>query len=287
MKKIAPNSECWCGSGRKYKLCHLKQDNIVKKLVKKGYKAPPREIFKSKKDIEGIKKSGEITKYLLDNVEQFIKDGTKTIDIDKWIDATTREMGGIPAPLNYHGFPKSVCTSVNGCVCHGIPGEETLKNGDIINVDVTTILDGYFADASRMYFVGEVSENAKRLSDKTKEMLYAGIKAVKPYEPVNVIGDIIEKMAKENGYSVVRALTGHGVGFEFHEEPAIYHFKDKTKGMIMVPGMVFTIEPMINEGKFHVDTLSDDWTVVTRDGKLSAQWEHTIAVTKTGCEILT
>ncbi len=287
MKKISPNEKCWCGSDKKYKVCHFNSDITVRNLSKKGYQIPPRGIIKTQADIDKIKKAGEITSYLLDNVVEFIEDGVNTIEIDKWVEAKTREMGGIPAPLNYHGFPKSVCTSVNDCVCHGIPGNDVLRNGDIVNIDVTTILDGYFADSNRMYYVGDVSENAKRLCEKTKDMMWAGINAVKPFEPVNVIGEAIEAMAIENGYSVVRALTGHGVGFEFHEEPAIYHFKDREKGMIMVPGMVFTIEPMINEGRYQVNTLDDGWTVMTKDGKLSAQWEHTIAVTKTGFEILT
>jgi methionyl aminopeptidase len=197
--------------------------------------------------------------------------------------------GAIPAPLNYEKFPKSVCTSINEVVCHGIPNPLTiLKEGDIINVDVSTILDGYYSDASRMFCIGEISPEKKRLVEVTKECLHIGIEAAKPYTQVGNIGFAIEQHAKKNGYSVVRELTGHGVGLAFHEEPQVLHFGKANTGMLLVPGMVFTIEPMINMGKAAVDfNERDGWTVTTRDKKPSAQWEHTFLMTETGLEILT
>jgi methionyl aminopeptidase len=197
--------------------------------------------------------------------------------------------GAIPAPLNYEKFPKSVCTSINEVVCHGIPNPLTiLKEGDIINVDVSTILDGYYSDASRMFCIGEISPEKKRLVEVTKECLHIGMEAAKPYTQVGNIGFAIEQHAKKNGYSVVRELTGHGVGLAFHEEPQVLHFGKANTGMLLVPGMVFTIEPMINMGKAAVDfNERDGWTVTTRDKKPSAQWEHTFLMTDTGLEILT
>jgi methionyl aminopeptidase len=195
--------------------------------------------------------------------------------------------GGIPAPLNYKGYPKSVCTSLNNVICHGIPDETVLKKGDIINVDVTTILDGYYSDSSRMYKIGEISGEADRLVECAKTCLELGIKAVKPYESISNIGRAIEPYAKSLGYTVVREFGGHGVGMIFHEEPFIGHYAAENDEMLMLPGMVFTIEPMINQGKRNCRILSNDWTAVTIDRSLSAQWEHTIAVTEQGSEILT
>ena len=223
----------------------------------------------------------------MDEVGEFIKEGITTEDINRLVHKMTIDGGGIPAPLNYEGFPKSVCTSLNNVVCHGIPDKTVLKSGDILNVDITTILNGYYSDMSRMYMIGEVSEEAKRLVRVTEECMYAGIEAVKPYMPVSEIGRVINEITDREGYSIIRALSGHGVGLEFHNEPVINHYRTDNKTMIMVPGMVFTVEPMINQGSFECEILDDDWTVVTKDGKLSAQWEHTVLVTETGVEIIT
>ena len=223
----------------------------------------------------------------MDAVDEFVKEGVTTEQINELVHKMTIEAGAIPAPLNYEGFLKSVCTSINDVICHGIPDNTVLKNGDILNVDVTTILNGYYSDMSRMYMIGEVSDEAKRLVEVTKECMYEGIKAVKPYMPVSEIGRVINDIADREGYSVVRALSGHGVGLEFHNEPVVEHFRTNRKTMIMVPGMMFTVEPMINQGDFECEVLDDDWTVITSDGKLSAQWEHTVLVTETGVEIIT
>ncbi len=259
----------------------------LEKYRLQGYIIPHVSLIKSPEQIAGIKKSGKITSQILDMLEKEVQPGMTTADIDKLVYDYTIAHGAIPAPLNYNGYPKSVCTSINDVVCHGIPSERTvLKSGDIVNIDVSTILDGYFSDASRMYMVGNVSEEAKRLVEVTKECLELGTKQVKPFGSTNDIGKAIEPFANQKGYTVVRDLGGHGVGLKFHEEPHIDHFEKQGKGFLMVPGMVFTIEPMINEGNYSVKLARDRWTVTTRDGSLSAQWEYTIAVTETGYEIL-
>ena len=226
---------------------------------------------------------------VLDLVAQEIKEGMSTAAIDKLVYEYTKDHGAIPAPLNYESFPKSVCTSINEVVCHGIPSEkEILRDGDIINVDVSTILDGYYSDASRMFMIGNVSPEKRRLVEVTKECLQIGMEAAKPFGYVGDIGHAIQKHAEKNGYSVVRDLCGHGVGLEFHEEPEVCHFGRKGTGMVLVPGMVFTIEPMINMGRYQVYIdADDDWTVLTDDGLPSAQWEHTFVMTDSGLEILT
>ena len=256
---------------------------------KNGYPVPPRKLIKTPEQIEGIRRSGIVNTGVLDLIEKEIRAGMSTEDIDKLVYEYTVSHGAIPAPLNYEKFPKSVCTSINEVVCHGIPNPLTiLKEGDIINVDVSTILDGYYSDASRMFCIGEISPEKKRLVEVTKECLHIGMEAAKPYTQVGNIGFAIEQHAKKNGYSVVRELTGHGVGLAFHEEPQVLHFGKANTGMLLVPGMVFTIEPMINMGKAAVDfNERDGWTVTTRDKKPSAQWEHTFLMTGTGLEILT
>lgn len=255
----------------------------------RGFEVPSRKLIKTPEQIEGIRRSGLVNTGVLDLVEREIKAGMSTEDIDKLVYDYTTAHGAIPAPLNYEGFPKSVCTSINEVVCHGIPNPRTiLKEGDIINVDVSTILDGYYSDASRMFCIGEVSPEKKRLVDVTKECLEIGMAAAKPYGFVGDIGAAVEKHAKANGYSVVRDLSGHGVGLAFHEEPQVDHFGKPGTGMLLVPGMVFTIEPMINMGKYPVNfSRIDGWTVTTRDGLPSAQWEHTFLMTEDGLEILT
>ncbi len=226
---------------------------------------------------------------VLDYVSERIHAGMATEEINTLVHTFTLEHGGIPAPLNYEGFPKSVCTSVNEVVCHGIPSEdEILEEGDIVNVDVTTILDGYYADASRMFVIGNTSSEKQKLVNVAKECLEIGIAVCKPYCFVGDIGNAIAKHAHRNGFTVVRDLCGHGVGLEFHEEPDILHYGKKGSGMLLVPGMVFTIEPMINMGEWQVFVDEEDgWTVVTEDEQPSAQWEHTLVMTETGVEILT
>lgn len=227
--------------------------------------------------------------WVLDLIQKEIKEGMSTAVIDKLVYDYTVGHGAIPAPLNYEGFPKSVCTSINEVVCHGIPSEkEILRDGDIINVDVSTILDGYYSDASRMFMIGNVSPKKQKLVQVAKECLEIGIKAAKPFGFVGDIGNAIQKHAEKNGFSVVRDLCGHGVGLEFHEEPEVCHFGRKGTGMLLVPGMVFTIEPMINMGTWKVFIDEEDgWTVITEDELPSAQWEHTFLMTETGLEILT
>ncbi len=250
---------------------------------------PPKGIkIKSAEDIKGLKKCGILTREILDMVGSEIKAGISTEEINSWVHEYTVKNGAIPAPLNYNGFPKSVCTSINDVICHGIPNEsEILKNGDIINVDVTCILDGYYADASRMYLIGEADRNAEKLVRVAKECLDLGIQQVKPYNDFGMIGQVIEKHAVENGFSVVRDYGGHGIGKKFHEEPHVHHYNAGFRGIPMFPGMVFTIEPMINAGRYESKLLRDNWTAVTADGSLSAQWEHTLCVTDDGCEIIT
>lgn len=247
------------------------------------------EWIKRPSQIEGIRKAGEINTGVLDEVGKLIHEGMSTQDIDDIVSKYTAEHGGICAPLNYEGFPKSVCTSINGEVCHGIPARHRkLRNGDIINVDCTTILDGYYADASRMFMIGNVSEERRRLVEETKKCLEIGIQAAQPWAHVGDIGYAIAKYAHSKGYSVVRELGGHGVGIDFHEDPFVAHVGSKGKGMVLVPGMIITIEPMINAGKATVEIDPyNNWTIYTRDGSDSAQWEHTILITEDGNEILT
>lgn len=283
---LTRNDECWCGSGKKYKKCHLEFDKNLNKYEKLGYEIPEKRLLLNEIDIEGLRKSSKITKGILDEVGGMIKPGVTTEEINEFVHNYTLDHGAIPATLDYHGFPKSCCTSINEVICHGIPENRALVEGDIINIDITSILDGYFADASRMYFVGEVSDKARDLVKTAKECLEIGLDQVIPYGSISDIGLAIEAHATSKGYSVVRDFGGHGIGKNFHEEPHVSHFDTGLKGMLIVPGMVFTIEPMINEGTFKLNILEDDWTAVTKDGKLSAQWEHTIVVTEDGYEIL-
>lgn len=285
---IGRNSRCWCGSGKKYKQCHERFDEKYNRLAREGKTMPDRSLIKNEMDIAAIRKSALINTGVLDHVSQHIRAGMTTEEIDQLVYDYTVSHGAIPAPLNYHGYPKSCCTSVNEVVCHGIPSKaDVLKDGDIVNVDVSTILDGYFSDASRMFMIGEVSEDAKRLVDVTKECLGIGIAAVKPWGHLGDIGAAIQAHAQKNGYSVVVDFAGHGIGKEFHEDPIVSHVGQQGKGMVLTPGMVFTIEPMINEGTYHIRIdKKDGWTARTKDGKLSAQWEHQILVTETGIEIL-
>ncbi len=287
--KLGRNDLCWCGSHKKYKSCHLAFDEKLEAMKKEGILVPPHKIIKTPEQIEGIREAGKLNTAVLDLVAGCIKEGMSTEEIDILVHDYTIKHGGIPAPLHYKGFPKSVCTSINDEVCHGIPDKNrVLKNGDIVNVDVTTILNGYYADASRMFCIGEVSEEAKKLVEVTKQCLDAGLEAVKAWGYLGDVWYAVNSLAKENGYAVVEEIGGHGVGLGFHEEPYVCHVGRKNTGMVLVPGMVFTIEPMINAGKREVYQDADNgWTIYTQDGTLSAQWEYTVAITEDGVEILT
>ena len=263
-------------------------DKKILYLQNKGHLVPSRKLIKTEEQIEGIRRSGVVNSGILDLVGKEIKAGMSTAAIDKLVYDYTVDHGAIPAPLNFEGFPKSVCTSINEVVCHGIPSEkEILKEGDIINVDVSTILDGYYSDASRMFMIGRVAPEKEKLVRVAKECLEIGMKAAKPFGFVGDIGHAIQKHAEKNGFSVVRDLCGHGVGLEFHEEPEVTHFGRKGTGMLLVSGMVFTIEPMINMGTYRVYIAEEDgWTVITDDELPSAQWEHTFVMRENGLEIL-
>lgn len=252
-------------------------------------------IIKTSEEIEKMRFAGQQAADVLTMIEPFIQVGITTNELNQRChDFIVNEQGGIPAPLNYHGFPKSICTSLNYVVCHGIPNDKALKDGDIINVDITVIKDGYHGDTSKMFMVGKTSILAARLSRIAQECLYIGINMVKPGERFCNIGAAIQKHAENHNYSVVREYCGHGIGAVFHEEPQVLHYGQKYKGNpeknledVLKIGQCFTIEPMINAGKRACKVLKDEWTVITKDKKLSAQWEHTLLVTETGVEILT
>ena len=244
--------------------------------------------IKTAKEIEKMRTAGRLAADVLDMITPQVRAGVTTEKLDEIChDYIVNTQHAIPAPLNYRGFPKSICTSVNHVVCHGIPGDKKLKNGDIINIDITVIKDGYHGDTSRMFFVGNPSIMAKRLVDTTYDCMRTGIRMVKPGARLGDIGNAIQKYAESHRYSVVREYCGHGIGTDFHEDPQVLHYGEQGTGMVLEEGMTFTIEPMINVGKRHVKLLSDGWTVVTRDRSLSAQWEHTVLVTADGFEVLT
>ncbi|MES2354868.1 MAG: type I methionyl aminopeptidase [Pseudomonadota bacterium] len=249
--------------------------------------------LKSPQDIEKMRIAGRLASEVLDFITPHVKPGITTGELDKLChDYMVNEQGTVPAPLNYtppgHSpYPKSVCTSVNHQVCHGIPGDKVLKAGDIVNIDVTVIKEGYHGDTSRMFYVGDPSIQAKRLCQITYEAMWRGISKVKPGAFLGDVGNTIQIFAEENGYSVVREFCGHGIGKKFHEEPQVLHYGRAGTGVKLAPGMIFTIEPMINAGRREIRSLADGWTIVTRDHSLSAQWEHTILVTESGFEVLT
>ena len=282
------NDKCWCKSDVEYALCHKEFDLKLEELKKRGKIVPPRKLIKTKEQIEGIREAGRINSLILDKVAESIHEGMTTEEIDKIVFEETKKLGGRPAPLGYCGFPKSVCTSVNNVVCHGIPSKKyVLKAGDIVNVDCTTEVNGYYGDASRMFIIGEASEEAKKLVRVTKECLDFAFSKLTPFMNVGDIGHYVNKMARANGFSVVKELGGHGVGLAMHEDPFVNHTAKIGTGMVLAPGMVFTIEPMINSGRASVYIDADDgWTVRTQDGSLSAQWEYTILMTENGAEIL-
>ena len=286
--KLGRNDKCWCGSGRKYKQCHMNFDEKLDEYKREGALVPSHKIIKNKEQIEGIRESAKINIAVLDYIEQHIKAGISTEQIDRWVYDETKSRGGIPAPLNYEGYPKSVCTSVNEQVCHGIPSEDViLKEGDIVNVDVSTIYNGYYSDSSRMFCIGEVSDEKKKLVEVTKKSIEVGLEKVKPWGFLGDMGEAIHNYATENGYTVVREIGGHGCGLEFHEDPWVSYVSKHGEEMLMVPGMVYTIEPMINMGAQEIYTDEEDgWTVYTKDGKPSAQCEVQVLVTEDGYEIL-
>ena len=243
--------------------------------------------IKTEEQIQGIRRCGELLLSIMDQVEAMIKPGLKTDEINTLVHEETIKAGAIPAPLNYRGFPKSVCVSVNEVICHGIPGDRILEDGDIVNVDITPILDGYYADANKTFFVGKPSRNAEKIVSVAAESLRLGMEAVRPGATLGDIGHAIQHYAEGQDCSVVREFVGHGVGIDFHEQPQVLHFGKPGKGLVLVPGMVFTIEPMINLGRRHLHVLEDQWTAVTNDGSLSAQFEQTLLVTEDGYESLT
>lgn len=287
--KLERNDPCWCGSGRKYKLCHSQTDERINIYKQRGCIVPPKNIIKSTAQIDGIRESGKVNTKVLDYISEHIHIGMSTEEINELVNHKMKELGGIPATLGFEGYPKSVCTSVNNEVCHGIPSDNViLKDGDIINVDVTTIFEGYYADASRMFCLGEVSNERKRLVDVARKAIDVGLEQAKPWNFLGDIGQAINDFVRSNRYSVVREIGGHGIGIEFHEEPYVSYVSKKGTEMLLVPGMVFTIEPMVNMGKpYVVQNKENGWTITTKDGKDSAQWEVTVVITEDGYEILT
>lgn len=288
MKLLGRNDPCWCGSGKKYKTCHSEFDNKCSLHRMKGHIVPAPALIKTPEQIEKIKESAAINIAVLDYVAAHIGIGTTTEEIDKWVYDETTRRGAIPAPLNFQGFPKSVCTSLNEEVCHGIPSPDVvLKEGDIVNVDVSTNYHGYYSDSSRMFCIGRVSPEKQKLVDVTREAVELGLSQVKPWGFLGDIGQVINDHAQKHGYSVVREIGGHGVGLEFHEAPWVSFVSKKGTGMVMAPGLMFTIEPMINMGRADIyEDEENGWTIRTDDGMPSAQWEIQVLVTEDGYEVI-
>ena len=288
LEKLGRNLPCWCGSGKKYKNWHYNMDVRLEALAENGEEVPTHRMIKNADQIARIRESCKINLAVLDAVGKEIGPGMPTSRINEIVNDVTYSMGGIPAPLHYEGYPYSVCTSVNEQVCHGFPSKHViLKEGDIINVDCSSILDGYFSDSSRMYCIGEVSEEKKKLVRVTYECVQLALEQVKPWGHLGDIGAVIDAHARENGFSVVEEIGGHGCGIEFHEDPFVSHVGRFGEGMVLVPGMIFTIEPMVNMGGPQVVTnRANNWEISTKDGLPSAQWEDMVLVTETGYEIL-
>lgn len=288
LPKIGRNDPCPCGSGLKFKkCCALKPPSASPAAVAERYAREHGIRLKNPADVEAIRRAGRLVVDTLDWVARRLRPGIATEEIDRWVHEFTLRHGARPAPLHYRGFPKSVCVSVNEEICHGIPGGRILREGDIVNVDVTSVLGGYYADANRTFFIGTPGPQARKIVAVARECLRRGMAAVKPGNTLGDIGWAIQSYAEAQGCSVVREFVGHGVGFEFHEPPQVPHFGRPGSGLVLVPGMVFTIEPMINLGRRELNILPDEWTAVTRDGSLSAQFEQTVLVTAEGCESLT
>ena len=288
MSKIGRNDPCWCGSGVKYKKCHLDFDRLISRYRDMGAEVPTRGMIKTPAQIAGIRESAKINIAVLDYVAAHIQAGVTTEEIDQWVYQETVKRGGLPAPLHYEGYPKSVCTSIDNVVCHGIPSpDRVLKEGDIVNVDCSTQLNGYFSDSSRMFCIGEVSPEKKRLVEITKQSLSVGLEKVRPWGFLGDMGSAINEFAQANGYSVVRDIGGHGIGLAFHEDPWVSYVASPGTEMLMAPGLCFTIEPMINMGTYEIEEDEEDgWTIYTADGQPSAQWEIQVVVTEDGYEIL-
>lgn len=288
---IGRNDLCWCGSGKKWKKCHFPAtENILKAPdLKVKYNKQYGILIKSDKEIEGIRRSGHLAARILDETCRMAKEGVTTQELNDFAEKLHKDAGALAAPLGYGEppFPRSICTSLNDVICHGIPDEIPLEEGDILNIDVTCILDGYYGDCSRMVMIGEVDEEKRNVVDVAYQCLMRAVAQLKPDIPLCTIGNTIEAYATTHGCSVVNQFVGHGVGLQFHEAPQVPHYANRNK-ILLVPGMTFTIEPMINAGarEGYVDP-NDKWTARTRDGKPSAQWEHTLLITDTGYEILT
>ncbi len=284
--KVSRNALCPCGSGLKYKNCCLSRN---------GQDASPAAVYlekynirlKSRAEIEGIRRAGKLALKIMGKAAEILSPGITTDDINTVVHDYTVANGAAPAPLNYRGFPKSVCVSVNEVVCHGIPGERVIRDGDIVNVDVTPVLAGYYADVNRTFLVGTPGTDARKIVDVTYGGLISGMEMVRPGNTVGDIGWAIQTYVEKRGCSVVREFVGHGVGLDFHEAPQVPHYGRRGDGVMLVPGMVFTIEPMINLGRKEIRILKDNWTAVTSDGSLSAQFEQTLVVTDNGFESLT
>lgn len=288
-KKYDRNAPCWCGSGKKYKKCHMHFDEKLREFEFEGFEVPSRSIIKTPEQVQGIRESAKINMAVLDAIEKEAHVGMTTLQIDEIVNDITYSMGGIPADLNYGGYPKSICTSVNNEVCHGIPSEKVvLKDGDIVNIDASTIKDHFFSDSSRMLCIGDVSEEHRKLVQVAKECVEIGVEHVKPWTCLGDMGNAVHQHALDNGYSVVREIGGHGCGLEFHEDPWVSYVSLPGTEMLMVPGMCFTIEPMVNMGRD--DIFQDEengWTIYTEDALPSAQWEVQVLVTENGCEVIT
>jgi methionyl aminopeptidase len=299
------NDLCWCGSGRKYKRCHRK----IEGRVLQGEVSPMREVpaeigrpsyadtgdvvpwdeprIKSPDVIERMRHAGSVAAEILRLAGEAVRPGVTTDEIDAYVHDLYIERGAYPSPLNYHGYPKSLCTSANEVICHGIPDSRVLLNGDILNLDVTAYIGGVHGDTNATFYVGDVDPVSRRLTEVTEECMWHGIEAVVPGRPLSDIGKAIEQHAKQHRYGVVRAFIGHGIGEQFHTDVQVFHYYEPRANMIMRPGMTFTIEPMITLGTWQHKMWDDDWTAVTADGKRTAQFEHTILVTDDGCDVLT
>ncbi len=285
--KVGRNDPCPCGSGRKYKKCCQGKSTSPKVDLRQEYEQRHRIRFKTPEQIAGIREAGQLTVATLDMVAKEIRPGITTDYINTLVHEFTINHQAIPAPLNYRGFPKSVCTSVNEEINHGIPDDRILRDGDIVNVDVTPILNGYYADANKTFFVGTPGKDAVKIVSVASECLKRGMDMARPGNTTGDIGWAIQSYAEENGCSVVREFVGHGVGLGFHEPPQILHYGKRGQGIKLLPGMVFTIEPMINLGKRFLHILDNDWTAVTDDGRLSAQFEQTVWINDDGMESMT
>ncbi len=283
--KVGRNDPCPCGSGKKYKKCCLGKADVHDAALDIYRQHGIR--VKTPEAVQGIRKAGELVMRTFEEVRPLIRPGVTTDEINAVVHEFTVRHGARPAPLGYRGYPKSVCVSLNEVVCHGIPSDRIMRDGDIVNVDITSILDGYYADCNQTFFVGTPGQDAQKIVAVARESLRIGMEQVRPGNVINDIGKAIQKYAEGQGCSVVRDFMGHGVGYSFHEPPDVAHFDRPGHSVPIVPGMVFTIEPMINLGDWRVKVLNDKWTAVTKDSSLSAQFEQTLVVTSNGCESLT